>query len=164
MRQIAKKVTTALHSALVSQLPWTVLSTQHLNSLCSNRVEFYITTDCQSASVSWCQAPIWGLRPDFYYCYGFADVGRFLWREEGSIVYICCWTLINQSFSGPSPVGFATIFYCLIFETSLSVAFYDSQGYSGGIRHRLRTGYSLCQSQSQSDVTTDGSVGQSVLE
>jgi hypothetical protein len=22
----------------------------------------------QSASLSWCQAPIWGLRPDFYYC------------------------------------------------------------------------------------------------
>jgi hypothetical protein len=27
----------------------------------------YVTTDGQSASLSWCQAPIWGLRPDFYY-------------------------------------------------------------------------------------------------
>jgi hypothetical protein len=27
----------------------------------------YITTDGQSASLSWCQAPIWGLRPDIYY-------------------------------------------------------------------------------------------------
>jgi hypothetical protein len=26
----------------------------------------YITTDGQSASLSWYQAPIWGLRPDFY--------------------------------------------------------------------------------------------------
>jgi hypothetical protein len=28
----------------------------------------YITTDGQSASMSWCQAPIWGLWPDYYYC------------------------------------------------------------------------------------------------
>jgi hypothetical protein len=27
----------------------------------------YITTDDQSASLSWNKAPIWGLRPDFYY-------------------------------------------------------------------------------------------------
>jgi hypothetical protein len=29
----------------------------------------------------------------------------------------------------------------LRFETSLFVAFYDSQGYGGDIRHRLHTGY-----------------------
>jgi hypothetical protein len=28
----------------------------------------YITIDGQSASLSWSKAPIWGLRPDFYYC------------------------------------------------------------------------------------------------
>jgi hypothetical protein len=28
----------------------------------------YITTDGQSASLSWNKAPIWGLRPDLYYC------------------------------------------------------------------------------------------------
>jgi hypothetical protein len=28
----------------------------------------YVTTDGQSASLSWCQAPIWGPIPDFYYC------------------------------------------------------------------------------------------------
>jgi hypothetical protein len=44
-----------------------------------------------------------------------------------------------QSFLGPSPVGLATIFYCLKFETSLFVASYDSQGYGGGIRPRLHT-------------------------
>jgi hypothetical protein len=31
------------------------------------RVESYVTTDGQSASLSWNKAPIWGLRPDFYY-------------------------------------------------------------------------------------------------
>jgi hypothetical protein len=34
-----------------------------------------------------------------------------------------------QSFSGPNLVRLVTIFYCLIFETSLFVGFYDSQGY-----------------------------------
>jgi hypothetical protein len=33
------------------------------------RVESYVTTDGQSASVSWNKAPIWGLRPDIYYCH-----------------------------------------------------------------------------------------------
>jgi hypothetical protein len=33
----------------------------------SCRVESYVTTDGESASLSWNKAPIWGLRPDFYY-------------------------------------------------------------------------------------------------
>jgi hypothetical protein len=37
--------------------------------------------------------------------------------------------LASAFFSGPSPVGLATIFYCLRFETSFSVASYDSQGW-----------------------------------
>jgi hypothetical protein len=36
-----------------------------LNS--SNDSESYVTTDGKSFSLSWCQAPIWGLRPDFYH-------------------------------------------------------------------------------------------------
>jgi hypothetical protein len=31
-------------------------------------LESYLTTDGQSASLSWNKSPIWGLRPDFYYC------------------------------------------------------------------------------------------------
>jgi hypothetical protein len=30
--------------------------------------ESYVTTDGQPASLFWNKAPIWGLRPDFYYC------------------------------------------------------------------------------------------------
>jgi hypothetical protein len=30
--------------------------------------ESYVTTDSQSASLFWYKAPIWGLRPDLYYC------------------------------------------------------------------------------------------------
>jgi hypothetical protein len=47
---------------------------------------------------------------------------------------------------------------------SLFVASYDSQVYGGGIRTRLYAGSYLVQNQSQIYVTTDGSVGQSVLE
>jgi hypothetical protein len=45
------------------------------------------------------------------------NVGRSLWRENGSALYNCCWSLPTQSFSGPSPGGLVTIFYCLRFET-----------------------------------------------
>jgi hypothetical protein len=79
------------------------------------------------------------------YCLDF--VGRPLWREDGSVFCISCWSSPAQSFSGPRPLDLATIFYCLSFETSLFVASYDSQGHGGGIQS---------QSQSQSYVTTDG--------
>jgi hypothetical protein len=87
----------------------------------ASEVESYITTNGQSASLSWNKAPIWGLRLDSYYCEtdaGLLDVVRSLWREDGSVVYNCCWSSPAQSSSGPSPVGIATIFYCLRFETS----------------------------------------------
>jgi hypothetical protein len=54
-----------------------------------------------------------------------------------------------QPLSGSSPLGLATTFSCLRFETSLFVASYDSQGYGGGIRTRLHTGGTSFVSQSQ---------------
>jgi hypothetical protein len=39
--------------------------------------ESYVTTDGRSASLSWNKAPIWGLRPDLYYCLTFA--GLLMW-------------------------------------------------------------------------------------
>jgi hypothetical protein len=72
---------------------------------------------------------------------GFVDLGRSLWREDGSVVYNCCWPSPAQSFSGPSPVRLATIFHCLRFETSLFVAAYDPAGlrwrYSTTPPHRI---------------------------
>jgi hypothetical protein len=67
-----------------------------------------------------------------------------LWREDGSVFCMCRWPLPAQSFSSPSPLGLAAVFYCLSSETSLSVASYDSQGHGGGIRPRLHTGQ-FCQ-------------------
>jgi hypothetical protein len=46
---------------------------------------------------------------------------------------------LSQSFSGPSPVGLAAIFYSLRFETCIFVDFYVSQGYGGVIRPRVHT-------------------------
>jgi hypothetical protein len=43
-----------------------------------------------------------------------------LWREDGSVVYNCCWPSPAKSFSGPSPAGFMTTFYCLRIETPLT--------------------------------------------
>jgi hypothetical protein len=43
----------------------------------SSRVESYVTTDGPSASLSWNKAPIWYLRPDFYYCP--TVVGLLIW-------------------------------------------------------------------------------------
>jgi hypothetical protein len=51
--------------------------------------------------------------------------------------------LASAVFLGPSPLGLATVFCCLRFETSLFVASYDSQGHGGGIRPRLHMGASL---------------------
>jgi hypothetical protein len=75
--------------------------------------------------------------------YGIVFVGRLLWREDESVFCICCWSLPAQSLSGPSFLELERIFYCLRLETSLFVAFYDSQGHGGGIRPRLHTGVLL---------------------
>jgi hypothetical protein len=39
--------------------------------------ESYVTTDGQSASLCWNKAPIWGLRPDFYYCQTVASLSMW---------------------------------------------------------------------------------------
>jgi hypothetical protein len=125
-----------------SWLFWTPNSNS-LIPLAESESKSYVTTDSQSASLSWNKAPIWGLRPDVLLLSDscrFVDVGCSLWREDGSVVYNCCWFLPAQSFLGPSPVGLMTIFCRLRFETSLFVASYDSQGYSGGVRPCLHMG------------------------
>jgi hypothetical protein len=56
------------------------LPSPELNQILDNslkRVESYVTTDGQSASLSLNKAPTLGLRPDFYYCQTVA--GLFMW-------------------------------------------------------------------------------------
>jgi hypothetical protein len=70
--------------------------------------------------------------------YGLVFCGALsLTRGRVCLLYM----LLAQSFSSPSPLGLATIFYYLRFETSLFVASCDSQGLSGGIRPCLHTSY-----------------------
>jgi hypothetical protein len=58
------------------QYDWLSMTTSRLRLLsCSS--QSHVTTDGQSASLSWCQAPICGLRPDFYFCQTFP--GLFTW-------------------------------------------------------------------------------------
>jgi hypothetical protein len=63
----------AITSSCHSRLCRTQLRAQ-LNSTDS---EYYITTDGQSTSLSWNKAPVWGLRPHFYYCQTVA--GLLMW-------------------------------------------------------------------------------------
>jgi hypothetical protein len=91
---------------------------------------------------------LWQLRPCF--------CGRPLWREDGSVVYNCCWPSPVLSFLDPSPLVLVTIFYCIRFEISLFVTSYDLQGYGGGIRSRLHTGELISVSEWVSYFTTGG--------
>jgi hypothetical protein len=108
----------------------------------SNQSKSHIATDGRSVRQSWCRAPtgahdqifITVLQLRSCFC-GAPSLTR------GRVFCICCWPTPAHSFSSPSPFGVATIFCCLIFETSLFVASYDSQGHGGGIRPHLHTGY-----------------------
>jgi hypothetical protein len=64
-----------------------------------NQSQSYAMTDGLSASLSSYQAPIWC--PRSYLCYlqkaaGFL-CGHPLWREEGTVVYSCCWPSPSHS-------------------------------------------------------------------
>jgi hypothetical protein len=98
---------------------------------------------------------------------GFVILLRPLWREDGSVIYCCCWFSPAQLRSGLSPAGLKTNFFCPnswefpnlegqvpIFISprnrvaeiypralsSFSIASYDSQSYDGGILSRLHMG------------------------
>jgi hypothetical protein len=84
----------------------------------------YVSTDGQSASLSWYQTTIWDLRPIFLslpwkifsnIC-GFLTVGRPRRREDGYVTYPynCYWMFPAHSPLDPSPAGLVAIPYCLI--------------------------------------------------
>jgi hypothetical protein len=99
--------------------------------LINSESESYVTTDGQSARLSWNKAPIWGLRQDLDYCQTVA--GLLLWGalsdERTGLSFVIDTDPRQRSLSWVwVPLWLATIFYCLRFETSLFVASYDSQG------------------------------------
>jgi hypothetical protein len=47
-----------------------------------SRSQSYVTTDGQSASLSWYKVPVWGLRSDLYFCQTVA--GLLMWGQSRS--------------------------------------------------------------------------------
>jgi hypothetical protein len=64
-------------------------------------------------------SPICDPKPDFYYCQTVS--GLLMWGTVSdkriAVVWNCYWPSPAQSFLGLSPVGLATIFYSLRFDT-----------------------------------------------
>jgi hypothetical protein len=91
-----------------------------------SRSRSYMTTDGQSASLSWCQALVWDPLPIYlllsYFfldSYEFIDVGRPLWREVGSVVF--SFFLILIRFVGIYSVWMPAVF--LIFRKEMLPSF-----------------------------------------
>jgi hypothetical protein len=90
-------------------------------------------------------------------CYVLSDE-----RESLSLIFLLA--SAAQSSSGPTPVGLATIFYCLRIYTSFFVASYDAQDYDGVIRPPPRHGIMGFFSLSPSCIYDRRLVGQVLLE
>jgi hypothetical protein len=127
----------------------------------SNRVQSrsYVTADCQSASLSWYEAPIWGPRPDFYYCQ--TTAGLFVWgtlsAERTGLSFVNAagsrqqrhpWVWVSD-LRVPQPWRSGLLIHILreqrgsYMPPSTEFPFfrlYDSQSYGGGIRNRLHAG------------------------
>jgi hypothetical protein len=88
---------------------WPSYAIRHWLVLSALKLNFWLPTF--SRPLSWCRAPIWGswqvLLSDNWW---FLSVGCPLWREDGSVVYNCCWASPAQSPLGPSPAGIMTMF------------------------------------------------------
>jgi hypothetical protein len=141
-----------LITATLNWLPSDSLSNSYLS-----RSQTYVTTDGQSASLSWCQAPVWGQRPDFYYSQtvtGFSLRGA-LSSERTCLPFTVAtgscqrghsrvrvprdsWPYFTVSYSRLLQPGGQGLRICLPQALgSLFVTSYDSQGCDGGIRIRL---------------------------
>jgi hypothetical protein len=80
----------------------------------SSQSQCYVTTNGQSASLSWCQAPIWGLIPDFYIC---QTAGLLMWGalsdERMDLLFTIPAGPCQRSHSR-GPAELMIIFYCLL--------------------------------------------------
>jgi hypothetical protein len=123
----------------------------------------YVTTDSQSANLSWYQASIWGLRPDFYYCQTAA--GLLMWGalSDERVIYNCAAPRHRSHSWVLSPAGLVTIFYCLRFETPPTWRARSPYSYPPGTgwpsytpRHWVWRTLAKSQSQRQSYIATDG--------
>jgi hypothetical protein len=109
-------------------------------ALKSSRVESYITTDGQLASVSWHKAPIWGSWPDLYYCN--TDAGLLMWgslsNERARLLFAIAAGPRQRSQSWVWVLWDSRPYFTV--SDSRLVASYDSQDSSGGMQPRLHMG------------------------
>jgi hypothetical protein len=144
--------------AISHQPPTILTSVSRSCNESESESESYVTTDGQSASLSWYKAPIQGLRPYSFSVRNTEYVWqlRFWFHGEPSLTRgrVCLLYVplgfASAVFLGPSPLGLVTIFYCFRFKISLFVASYNSQGHGGGIQPGLHTGSSLISRADQS--------------
>jgi hypothetical protein len=109
---------------------------------CVLSLESYVTSDGQSASLSWNKAPILAYDQIFitFWQLHVCWFGALSLTRGRVYVLQLRLALPAQSLSGPSPLGLVTIFYCLRFETSLFVTSYYS--HSTPPSHGLNTFFS----------------------
>jgi hypothetical protein len=80
--------------------------------------------------LSWNKAPIWGVRPDCYYCQRVANF--LMWGAISDERTNLSFTIV----AGPPQRSHSRVRVLL----ELATIFYDSQGYGRGIQPRLHTG------------------------
>jgi hypothetical protein len=103
----------------------------------SSRVESYVTTDSQSASLVWNKVPTWVLRPDFYYCQIVASL--LMWgalSDERTGLSFTTAAGPRQRSHSRVRIPWDLWPYFTVSDSRL----YDSRRYGGGIRPRLHTG------------------------
>jgi hypothetical protein len=101
--------------------------------------ESCVTTDGQSASLSWNKARIWGSIPDFYYCQtvaGFLMWGALSDNRTGLSFTVAAAPRQRSHSRVRVPWTCDHIILSQI-RNALIVASYDSQGGGGGVRTRL---------------------------
>jgi hypothetical protein len=104
--------------------------------------ESFVTTDGQSASLSWNKAPIWGVLPVFItvrllqvcYCGALSLTKGRVCRLQMLLALASAVILGSQSRGTRDHILLAQI------QDFLLIASYDSQGYGGGIRPHLHMG------------------------
>jgi hypothetical protein len=117
---------------------------QHLESdYCQS--QSYVTTDSQSASLSWCQAPIWDPRPIFpllsliiFRQLRFLYVGRPLWREVGACSFQLLLGITSAVFLHLSPAGLMSTIFLSFIEREVRESWGGSERLyiSGGIEKK----------------------------
>jgi hypothetical protein len=107
--------------------------------LVCNQSQSYVTTDGQSASLCWNIAPMWCLRPGFYYCQTVACL--LLWgalsNERTGLSFTIAASLASAVILGSESRGTRDHILLSHIQDFLFVASYDSQSYGGSIRPRL---------------------------